>query len=83
MKVVLAERGEYEQRYIDYVGYSAESILYHIKKEYPDKNWEIVDVMITPKTKDGFTPYRDWYIQPTNVKYPHDFRYELLEEEVV
>lgn len=92
MKVIIAESGEYEQRYVSFVAISAEAALKHVQKTELNKPWKLIDYVEMPKEPGGFTPYRVWKIESRVqkvgsrcTKYPY-FEldaYELFEEEVI
>ncbi len=66
-KLVIAESGEYEQRYTDFVASSAEVALRYLRETAPGKDWVLVDYMKVsdhPEPGMRFTPYRVWFIAP-------------------
>ena len=88
MKIVIAESGEYEQKGVAFVAVSAEAALEHLKRTYPDYQWELVDVIRKPEPNaphGGFTPYRVWFIAPEkgSGSQSSEWRFDLSEEEVI
>lgn len=90
MKVIVAEAGEYEQKYVAFVAVSAEAALKYVQKTEPNKPWKLIDYIEMPKEPGGFTPYRVWKIESKVWKlsgrvtgYFETDEYELSEEEVI